>query len=144
MDRIEDGKKVEVRYLCMTERVYALIRENCGIELPPFEKLSTEKNLATKFAHMGEKKKRPVKDLSKPLKDSKRCGKDSKKKSNRAEGFPNALLCYSCGKELGVMTVKSPDTGNKYCSISCMTYVEPDQKPDDSKLELAPQDEIWR
>ena len=130
----------------VTESVYSLIRENCKIELPSFDKLSTEKDLLGLFTHKGEKKKAPAPKESKPLKDSNRCGVDSKKgtKKNRAEAFPNATNCYACGHELGVMTVKSPSTGNKYCSIECMAYVEPDQKPQERGLELQPQDEIWK
>jgi hypothetical protein len=144
METIEDGKKVEVHYMGVTKNVYSLICENCNLDLPSWEKLPTEKDLTELFTHKGEQKKRPAGKKSKPLKDSKRCSKDSTKgtTAKRAEGNQNAILCYGCGHELGDMVVKSPATGNKYCSISCMAYVEPDQKPDDPGLELAPQDEI--
>jgi hypothetical protein len=132
-----ESKKVVVRYFGVSEAVFSLIREKCNdFDLPEWKNLPTDVELEKRFTHKSEKKKKPVPKKSKCLSDSKCNAGDSKKKvrPQKIKGLDNNLNCYSCGKELGNVVMKSSETGQKYCSVECMAYIEPDQGSGDSKL----------
>jgi hypothetical protein len=141
MNTIENGKPVEVRYFGVTERIYSLIREKCSLELPPFDSLSTESELRKQFKVRRQEPK-PAKDSSKVEIASNVYGKASN--NVRAEGRFFEDHCAHCGKELGLMSVKSAGSGNHYCTMFCMGVVEPNQRPSDPRLELEPLDELER
>lgn len=139
----DEVKKVEVRYFGTSEAVFSLIRERCSdFELPTWDNLPGEKELVKRFTHKSGKKKKPAPSKEKCLSGSKSIAPDSKAKAKpqKIKGLDNNKNCYSCGKELGSVVVKSSATGKKYCSVGCMTYIEPGQKPDDPKLELDPRE----